>query len=275
MIYCPLNYSRYGFSLASSKFHFSSFQFFSSIGDAHWCDWQLLLWTIASYPHVSKMVLSSLPESGSNGSLRGLLKLISSQCPDEVEVFNHDSQTLEKTSVTMQHRRRRQIRTHVHAERQNFECFANQHRYVCFFAIQGNRSNFYSAHSLALRKLLAGNYHDVMSTFLLFLGDVDDPSSNLFGLGTGFAVLPPSTVVMSLLNIQELPALVIIDRTTGAKISRDAALALEWNNPQDVINSWQRGRSGLSCTQKLLALSTFQSDCSIMWCVSSKFDNEL
>ena len=98
--------------------------------------------------------------------------------------------------------------------------------------------------------------------------DIFSQNDNLwshFGRGTGFTSLPTSSVLMTLLNITQVPTLVVIDTSTGRPISSDAVLALEWNDPHDVLQAWHTGSSGLNCWQKLLALATFQSDdCTIL-----------
>jgi hypothetical protein len=119
-----------------------------------------------------------------------------------------------------------------------------------------------------LRKRLAEDYHDVMTTFLIFLGDTvggqESSEENMFCQGTSFAILPASAVLLSMININQVPAIVILDTATGQRISRDAMLAMEWNDPHSVVNAWQRGKTGLDCTQKILAVASFQSDCCIL-----------
>lgn len=145
-----------------------------------------------------------------------------------------------------------------------FEELVCRHRYACFFFIQGNPSQFYSSHCLTLRKRLAEDYHDVMTIFLVVIGDYADPSTDdAFCQGTGFALLPSTPILLSVLNITQVPAAVVLDSGTGQKMSKDAMLAIEWSDPQSVINAWQRGKSGLDCTQKALAVASLQTDCAI------------
>jgi hypothetical protein len=63
---------------------------------------------------------------------------------------------------------------------------------------------------------------------------------------------------MSLLNVTQVPTIVIIDSDTGRPVSRESALAIEWNDPhdrfndnkKDGFNAWQAGGSGLTAWQK-------------------------
>ena len=116
-----------------------------------------------------------------------------------------------------------------------------------------------------LRKRLAEGYHDVMTIFVITLGnDTGSIDENLFCQGTGFAYLPSSPMLLSMLNIDQVPTLVILDTSSGQKLSRDSMIAVEWNDAHSVINSWQKGGSGLSLSQKVLAIVTLQSDCVIL-----------
>jgi hypothetical protein len=204
--------------------------------------------------------------------LKGLLRLLSSQCQEEVRAFEYDPMALTDSHAVLQNRRRRRPYSSTQlllSQTSSFEELVNRHRYVCFFVIQGNASNFYSKHCLMLRKRLAEDYHDVMTTFLIAPGDRSatggqESHDNLFCKGSGFATLPASAVLLSMININQVPAIVILDTSTGQRISRDAMLAMEWNDPHSVINAWQRGKSGLDCTQKILAVASFQSDCCIL-----------
>jgi hypothetical protein len=101
-------------------------------------------------------------------------------------------------------------------------------------------------------------------------GDVEESKfavkdNLLFCLGTGFALFQHSCSLMTMLNITKLPSVLILDSTTGRIVSHhDALLAMEWNDSHSVINSWQQGKSGLSCLQKLFATLTCESTCIIM-----------
>jgi hypothetical protein len=104
-----------------------------------------------------------------------------------------------------------------------------------------------------------------MTTFLVPVGnETTSIEENLFCHGTGFACLPPLPMLLSILNISQVPSLVILDASSGQKLSRDAMIAVEWNDAHSVINAWQKGQSGLSLPQKLLAMATLQSDCVIL-----------
>lgn len=198
--------------------------------------------------------------------LTGLLRLVSSQCPDHVRLIQFDPVVLTESHALLQNRRRkRQSNLLRLSEESSFESLCRRHRYVCFFAVQGNSSNFYSNHCLLLRKRLAESYHDVMTTFVITLGN--EPTSmdeNLFCQGTGFASLPPSPMLLSILNINQVPSLVILDTSSGQKLSQDAMIAVEWNDAHSVINAWQKGESGLTLCQKVLAIACLQSDCVIL-----------
>lgn len=197
--------------------------------------------------------------------LKGLLRLISSQCQEEVRAFEYDTSALAESHTLLQNRRRRRPGpTHLGSQLSSFEELVNCHRYVCFFVVQANASNFYSKHCLMLRKRLAEDYHDVMTTFLITAGGQESSNDNVFCQGTGFATLPASPILFTMMNINHVPTVVILDTATGQSISRDAILAMEWNDPHCVINAWQRGKSGLDCMQKILAVATLQSDCVIL-----------
>lgn len=197
--------------------------------------------------------------------LKGILRLISSQYPQEILTFEHDPTLLAESQTNLQNRRRRKRpfnRQHP-SQPSTFDELVNRYRYVCFFFVQGNPSHFYSIHCLTIRKRLAAEYHDVMTTFLVNVGaSASGPGDDsIFCQGTGFAVLPPTPVLLSMLNISQVPVAIVFETATGQRISRDAMLAMEWNDPQSVINAWQRGKSGLDCTQKALAIASLQTDC--------------
>ena len=205
--------------------------------------------------------------SGQPPRLKGILRLISSQYPDPIPTYEHDATMLAESQTIMQNRRRKRPNsTLLPNQMATFEELVNRHRYACFFFIQGNPSRFYSSHCLKLRKRLSEDYHDVMATFLVTVGGnaaSTDATGDVFCQGTGFSSLPSTPILLSLLNINQVPVAVVLEKATGHKISRDAMLAMEWNNPQSVINAWQRGKSGLDCTQKALAVASMQSDCTL------------
>ena len=176
----------------------------------------------------------------------------------------------------------------------------SNHKFVCFFIIQEGPI-YYSKHVLELRKRLSLHYNDCMTTFVVNLNNNDDthhhriPHSEIddddrnnggedgtssasrnvnlfshFGTGTGFTYIrlqPTSSlsIAMALLNVTQVPTIIVFDTSTGRPISSDAKLALEWNEPHDVLQSWHVGHSGLTTCQKLLAVATCQSgDCTIL-----------
>lgn len=207
---------------------------------------------------------ASTPTEATPLRLKGILKLVSSQCRDQqLQVFQHDPQSLAESQTLMTNRRRVTKRSIPPSQHLTFEQLVQRHRYVAFFFIQGNSSNYFSPHCLLLRNRLAQGYHDVMTTFVMPLSDDTEDPDFLFCQGTGFAVLPPSSVVLSMLNITQVPYLAVLETATGQRKDSDAMLAMEWNDPHAVINMWQRGKSGLSCTQKILAVASCQSQCVI------------
>jgi hypothetical protein len=84
--------------------------------------------------------------------------------------------------------------------------------------------------------------------------------------GTGFAALGSTPVLMSLLNVTQVPTIVIMDSDTDRPLSRESALAIEWNDPHDCFNkdgfnAWQAGGSGMTVPwlpAKVTALSSDQ-----------------
>jgi hypothetical protein len=187
--------------------------------------------------------------------------MIASQSPSsQLPIFEYNPEGLESSHRTLRSRRKQRITEHVPpCQMSSFENLVNLHRYVCFFVVQGSGS-CYSKQSLSLRKRLATHYHDSMTTFVVSINsDVGEEADTLFCRGTGFASLPSSAILRAILNITQVPTIVVVDTSTGRSISPDAGLAMEWNEPHFVINAWQRGKSGLSCSQKALAVMTFQS----------------
>ena len=227
--------------------------------------------------------------------LRGVLKLLMPHCDNKALVpYPYDECRLLESQALLQARRKRRLLSNPTTEAEtslansqvrlspdstSFVELVQRHRFVSFFVIQEGPL-YYSKHVLALRKRLALNYNDCMTVFVVNLNydrqtetgsdgqDIFSQNDNLwshFGRGTGFTSLPTSSVLMTLLNITQVPTLVVIDTSTGRPISSDAVLALEWNDPHDVLQAWHTGYSGLNCWQKLLALATFQSDdCTIL-----------
>ena len=176
-----------------------------------------------------------------------------------------------------------------------FDSVVRRHKFVAFFVVQGFRNSSgnscYSTHTLNLRKILATDYHDVMTTFVLDLGgsdtrnsSMDDEetggilgtpsdqsslSSSAFCNGTGFCLFPTSGRVstkLALLNISKIPAVVVLDSFTGKVVAKDAILSIEHNNSHTVVNRWQAGKSGLSFLQQWGSIAT--CDCSHGPCCS-------
>lgn len=163
------------------------------------------------------------------------------------------------------------------------------HKFVCFLIIQDD-GLYQSNHVLTLRRRLATGYHDCMTVFVVPLNSTragakststssassnilledpnenDVPSSSLFAVGTGFTLLPPSAVLRTVLNVTQVPTVVIIDTSTGRPLSLNAILALEWNAPHEVLQAWHTGHSGLTTLQLVGAIATCQSQecCSIL-----------
>lgn len=258
----------------------------------------------------------------SSSRVRGILKMIASQSPSAIQEYEYNKQVLEETDKVFQTRKRKKQRNNgsanhhgVHHDAEGQQQQQHQspsslstkgkfvslqevlcrHRYVCFFIIQGScDGQYYSTHTLAIRKRLAIHYHDSISTILVSLNggggggekrsrksrisskstdtvDIDCDGNNrhevghdaAFCRGSGFCSLPSSPIFFTLFNVVAVPSIVIVDTMTGRPISPDAGLALEWNDAHYVMNAWQRGSSGLTWCQKLLAVLTFQSGISI------------
>lgn len=198
--------------------------------------------------------------------VKGLLRMITSQCPEHARVFPYDPLTInESHSLLQNRRRRRKLNQTLGSEEIPLLQLANRHRYICFFVVQNYSSNLYSNHCLMLRKRLAEDYHDVMTTLLITVGNTTGTRTtshddDIFCQGTGFASIPASSLLLSMLNITHVPTILILETSSGQKISRDAMLAMEWNDPHHVINAWQKGNSGLTFAQKVLAIATLQSE---------------
>lgn len=173
-----------------------------------------------------------------------------------------------------------------------FESVVRRHKFVAFFVVQGFRNvggkTCYSAHTLNLRRILATDYHDVMTTFVLDLvggnggsnpamtafvdeetGETFNEPSSAFCNGTGFCLFPTDgsvSTLLALLNVSKIPAVVVLDAFTGRIVAGDAILAIERNDGHTVVNRWQSGRSGLSILQQMGAVAT--CDCSHGPCCS-------
>jgi hypothetical protein len=168
----------------------------------------------------------------------------------------------------------------------SFVELAGLHKFVCFFIIQDD-GLYQSNYVLTLRQRLATGYHDCMTIFVVPLNStttstafvsgssgssslLEDPNDaarrSLFALGTGFTLLPPSALLRTVLNVTQVPTVVILDTSTGRPLSHNASLALEWNAPHQVLQAWHSGHSGLTTLQLVGAIVTCQGQecCTIL-----------
>lgn len=197
--------------------------------------------------------------------LKGVLKMLG--CAEDLPSFHFNLQQLQDTQKVLERRRKKGRKELLGAadspsEMLSFKELVARNRFTCFFIVQGSK-HFYSEHTLNLRKKLAMDYNDSMTTFFISVSD-NESSGTFFCEGTGFAIFPSSEILLTLLNVTQVPTIVIVDSTTGRPLSSDAALAIEWNDAHYVINAWQRKDSGLSIAQKALSLVTCQSACTIL-----------
>jgi hypothetical protein len=93
--------------------------------------------------------------------------------------------------------------------------------------------------------------------------NIDNSSRNasLFCGGTGFYIFPSLSILPTVLNVTQLPTIIVVDNQTGKTLPSDAILAIERNDSDTVITAWQQGKSGLSCIQKIITVSTCESHC--------------
>jgi hypothetical protein len=199
--------------------------------------------------------------------LKAILRMMEPHYPDSLPVFEYNEQLLSETQISLQHRRKRRVESismHHPPSNNSFTDLVRRHRFVCFFVVQPGSGSYYSSHALLLRKRLATGFHDSMTLFVVSLSSHLPSEESSFMHGTGFAALGSTPVLMSLLNVTQVPTIVIIDSSTGRPISGDSALAMEWNDPHDCLNAWQAGGSGLTAWQRIFSLATFQSDCAIL-----------
>jgi hypothetical protein len=140
--------------------------------------------------------------------LRGLLKLLKGQIcnpnsthstsstpNDTVSVYSYEEDTLLETHKEFQKRRKRSELLLQHSSSPSLSSFEEvicRHRFVCFFVIQGrsrrrgrgrkksttSSSSYYCTHTLNLRKVIAAEYHDVMSTFVIDIGSTFSSNNN-------------------------------------------------------------------------------------------------
>ena len=206
--------------------------------------------------------------------VRGILQLLQPYYhPDlSIDVYEHNVQFLQDTQTQLMRRKRVQLDRSSEtptksSQQQSFVHLIQQHRLVGFFVVQGLRGggSYFSPHEVSLRRILATDYWEHMTIFLVNCNETStDQLSSVFLAGSGFAHLPHHPILHTLLNITQIPTLVVVDTTTGRPLSQDAILALEWNDPHYVLDAWKRGQSGLTGFQQGLALATWQSQaCSI------------
>ena len=165
--------------------------------------------------------------------LKVILRMIQPHYPDSLPVFDYNEQLLSETQITLKNRRKRRAESRMSpsSHDSSFTDLTRRHRFVCFFVVQpAGSGSYYSSHDILLRKRLATGFHDSMTLFAVSLGDhhhhLPQESSSSFLHGTGFAALPSTPVLMSLLNVTQVPTIVIIDSNTGRPISQDSALTL-------------------------------------------------
>ena len=240
-------------------------------------------------------------------TVRGLLKLLQGQISNEneplVAVHRYHGPTLRESQKKLQKKKRSTTGQEHSNDGESpllipkhsmaFKTIVRRHKFVAFFVVQGFRNvggnTYYSAHTLNLRRILATDYHDVMTTFVLDLGGgsnnsnaaigfgdeeigggSSDESSSSFCNGTGFCMFPTDggsvSTLLALLNVSKIPAVVVLDAFSGRIMVKDAILSIERNDSHTVINRWQSGRSGLSILQQLGAVAT--CDCSHGPCCS-------
>ncbi|CAJ1965647.1 unnamed protein product [Cylindrotheca closterium] len=189
---------------------------------------------------------------------QGYLRML--QVEEPLSFYPFDDDRLQETQIRLERRKKSTENNSFTSIQKSFVDVLAENRFVCFFIIQGNK-NFHSNHTLNLRKRLALNFHDRITTLVVFCGDSE--GEPLFCQGTGFTSFPFSATLMSVLNIAQVPSLVVLDTQTGRPIHSDAALALEWNNPHEVLGAWEQEQSGLTTTQKAVSVVTLQSNCTI------------
>lgn len=190
--------------------------------------------------------------------LKGYLRMI--QAEEPLSFYPFDGDKLQETQTRLERRKKSNDSNSFASIPKSFIDVLADHRFVCFFIVQGNK-NFHSNHALTLRKRLALKFHDRITTLVVFCGDSE--GQPLFCRGTGFASFPFSATLMSVLNIVHVPSLVVLDTQTGRPIHSDAALAMEWNDPHAVLDAWEQEQSGLSSSQKVVSVLTLQSNCII------------
>lgn len=196
--------------------------------------------------------------------LKGYLRIL--QVEEPLHFYPFDGDVLQESQTRLERRKKKNISNQNSYIQKSYVDLVSEHRFVCFFMVQGGGNFHYSPHTLTLRKTLALKFHNRMTIMVVFCGKDSGEASSLFAQGTGFASVPSSSTLMSILNITQVPSLVILDTKDGRPISSDAGLALEWynrNDPQELLDAWVQQQSGLTPTQKVFSVLTLQSNCTI------------
>jgi hypothetical protein len=224
--------------------------------------------------------------SSSSPRLKGVLALLQPLYPDDqfLSVYNYDRYILAEAQRMLPNNKRRKKKRQLQLQDgdttslSSFSDLVAQHKFACFFFVQEP----FTSLTISLRRRLATEYQESMTIFVVSLNSnfssssLDEQSSKstttqddvsdyaLFCKGTGFARLsPPSLVLTSLLNVVQIPTLAVLDTTTGRLLPEDAGLAMEWNSSAQVLEAWNMGQSGLTMSQKVLAVASLQSNCTI------------
>jgi hypothetical protein len=96
---------------------------------------------------------------------------------------------------------------------------------------------------------------------------------SILAAGTGFVKMEFNPILLTILNITQLPSLVVIDTTTGRPLSGSSSssrfnhhtmVAIEYNDPDSVIQAWKQGKSGISCCQSIWVTATCQDSACVV-----------
>ena len=173
---------------------------------------------------------------GRSSRLRGRLKMIASSqnFSLELERFPFDESLMKDGDMALRNRRKRRIfhgnRGDASATTVSFESIVSEHRYVCFIVVQSSQDSYYSKHTLDLRRRLAEHYQDSVTIIAVFVqgGPTSNASENdclrddtIFCQGTGFAALSSANapLLLTLLNVSEVPTMVVFDTSSGLPLS--------------------------------------------------------
>mmetsp|Transcript_428 Transcript_428/g.495 ORF Transcript_428/g.495 Transcript_428/m.495 type:complete len:380 (+) Transcript_428:125-1264(+) len=261
---------------------------------------------------------------------------------NNVSVFSYHEDILRTTQTDFQKRRKRQRRPQprfndsrwcqyddiqtLSSSLSSYEEIIDKHRFVCFFVIQGrNRTrgrrnnhnhhnnnstattsycSYYCKHTLNLRKIIATEYHDVMSTFVIdtssgfdrsnfndlllpMADNMDDEttndsnnhkeeqgffSNNNFCSGTGFAIypLPPSQPTNNSFLLTTLTVLNVSKTPSVVVIDTTTGRIVS----RDVILAIEKNDSHTVVNRWQLGksgLSFFQQLCAVVTCQSEDY----